>query len=710
MKSLRAKLTIFISVMIIVVLSAQGITTLYLTQKELENNAKETLYREALQMNESMINIEKTSALLKEELLEKYDQNIKNQVENVISILNYYYQLSQEGVMTEEEAKKAAIDVVRSARYGDSGYFWIDNTDYILLAHPYLKDKEGKYRGDVKDVNGKLIIKELVDGAKNKGEVYVDFYWTKPGKEGTFKKRGYAKLFEPWGWVPGTGNYVDDITKEIDKLAAKNRILLQNKIDELSKSEDIVILDKDGKILYYTNKKKIGTKLNLKDLNTGEDILTKILNTDNDYIEYTVKDYTSDNAISKIAYVLHDDENQRYVLVAKHTSKVYEAVNYISKLIISILIVSVIIAIVIVIIIARKFTKPILALKEVSRKVSSGDLSSTVEVTSKDELGELQQSFNDMIVNLRNLTAKSSDVSKAVEDTSKNLAEMIGQITISIEQVSTAVEDIASNASNQALETEQGVKKVTLLEENTNMLYSESEEMKKSVDEMKLLNDKGKNVVDELKQKQELSKISVEKIKKVVTILNEQIESINVFTTTISDIANQTNLLALNAAIEAARVGEQGKGFAVVADEIRKLAEESNQSATEIHDIVVNIINDTKAAMESVAEAAEVALEQDKSVNHTHDIFMDLNNTINTTTEKIENVYAKIKNLEQAKNDVVEIINNINIVTEETAATTEEVSASVEEQNASMEEINSYVQELAQKAKELKQLIELFKL
>lgn len=171
-----------------------------------------------------LVNSLKNSSLsaTEEEILKRYDGKIKDLTKSSLGILEYYNEKYEKGVYELEEAQKLAKETIRDIRYGDdkSGYFWIDNKEYILQLLPPAPDGEGKYRGDLVDKNGTELIKELVDGAVKDGETYVDYYFPKPGEDEASRKRGYTNYFEPWGWVIGTGNYVDDINEVVGNFSS----------------------------------------------------------------------------------------------------------------------------------------------------------------------------------------------------------------------------------------------------------------------------------------------------------------------------------------------------------------------------------------------------------------------------------------------------------------------------------------------------------
>ncbi len=147
-----------------------------------------------------------------------YRTEIKSQVQSVLAILQAEYDKAAAGILTEEEAKAEAAEIVRTMRYrdDDSGYFWIDDTDYILVMHPILPEQEGNNRYDLEDQNGIMIIQSIMKACQSadKGG-YNEFYFTKADGVTVAPKVAYSGYFEPWGWAVSTGNYVDDMELEM---------------------------------------------------------------------------------------------------------------------------------------------------------------------------------------------------------------------------------------------------------------------------------------------------------------------------------------------------------------------------------------------------------------------------------------------------------------------------------------------------------------
>ncbi|AOY76611.1 methyl-accepting chemotaxis protein [Clostridium formicaceticum] len=164
---------------------------------------------------------EKEITAIQELLFSDYDKNIVQQVETATSIVGLYHEMYEKGEISEEEAQENAKKAVKALRYGEEGYFWIDDSEGNLIAHPMIPQEEGTNRINIQDPNGVALIKEVITAAKdNQNNGFTNFMWEKPQDVETGKlspKRAYSQLFNPWGWVISTGNYVDHLHNMVDE-------------------------------------------------------------------------------------------------------------------------------------------------------------------------------------------------------------------------------------------------------------------------------------------------------------------------------------------------------------------------------------------------------------------------------------------------------------------------------------------------------------
>jgi methyl-accepting chemotaxis protein len=153
------------------------------------------------------------------QLMSDRQDKVRNLVEVAHSTLTYYEKQARDGKMSVDDAKKAAMGALKEARYDKSEYFWINGLDDMMIMHPIKPEMDGKMLNQLKDKNGKLLFVEFNTTVKTKGEGFVDYVWPKPGKDEPVPKISYVKGFQPWGWVVGSGIYVDDVDAKFKEQA-----------------------------------------------------------------------------------------------------------------------------------------------------------------------------------------------------------------------------------------------------------------------------------------------------------------------------------------------------------------------------------------------------------------------------------------------------------------------------------------------------------
>ena len=142
-------------------------------------------------------------------------------VEAASGVLDYYRQLETAGTLTREAAQQQALSVIRGLRYEQSDYFWINDLTPVMVMHPTNPKLDGQNLSAIKDPDGFALFNEMVAIAKAKGAGMVDYRWPKPGASTPVQKTSYVKLFEPWGWVIGSGVYIDDMQLEFRSQVAE---------------------------------------------------------------------------------------------------------------------------------------------------------------------------------------------------------------------------------------------------------------------------------------------------------------------------------------------------------------------------------------------------------------------------------------------------------------------------------------------------------
>jgi len=144
-------------------------------------------------------------------MLQDRADKVRSLTESAHSLLAYHHAEFAAGRLGEAEAKERAKAAVRALRYEGNEYFWINDMKHVVIAHPMKPEFEGQDKSDIADHTGKKLYQEMVILARNQGGGFVDYYWPRGGSKEPVAKVSYVKLFQPWGWVIGTGLYLDDV-------------------------------------------------------------------------------------------------------------------------------------------------------------------------------------------------------------------------------------------------------------------------------------------------------------------------------------------------------------------------------------------------------------------------------------------------------------------------------------------------------------------
>lgn len=467
----------------------------------------------------------------------------------------------------------------------------------------------------------------------------------------------------------------------------------------------VVLADEDGNILVNNDNNKYVTD-SVSGLNCWSTV--KGL-TENDYD----KAFSFDENIKgeKVHVVTSKDAVTGWTLVGFISSKETSATT--NKMISNTVIFSIIafvIGIGIALSVTASMTKEIKKVSGHMKDVASGDLTDRIDVKKKNEFGDLENNFNNMVENMAVLIKGVEEKSGVIVDASAKIAGVSKSTTETVGQVSEAIQSVAVGASGQADSTQTATQEVENLADRlkeTKAYVTDISEM--SVETQKLSN-KGLTIVDELITKGQRSIDNSKISKEVVSEMVSSIEKINFISDAITEITEQTNLLSLNASIEAARAGESGKGFAVVADEIRKLAEQSQQSTDEIKQIVNEITIKSQQVEQTMDESVGIIEEQNVSIKDAKELFNTISDSVNGLKEGLDNITQLNEAMDTNRNNVVSKMEDVAAVATETAAASEEVTASAVDVEQTMHDLNEFTVELDNIAEALKEAIDKFKL
>lgn len=357
---------------------------------------------------------------------------------------------------------------------------------------------------------------------------------------------------------------------------------------------------------------------------------------------------------------------------------------------------------VVMFVVVRKMVKALRMDADALEQVAKGKLNTQLNEASlkrKDEVGHISRSMMTLKTELTEIIGNIKDQGKALSDSSVYLSEKAETSADHIGQVERAVEEIAQGATGQAEETQKATENVIIM---GNMIEETTGEIDAMNENAKLIKQLGQTAIDTLKDLQTINqrtKESIDIIYEQTNTTNSSAQKIKEATALITDIAEETNLLSLNASIEAARAGEQGRGFAVVAAQIQKLAEQSNESARQIEEIITSLLADSEKAVDTMEEVKDIMGQQNDNVMKTDEQVNQVLGQVDQAIEAIGRVAVKTEKLNEARINVTDTVQNLTAVAQENAASTQQSAASVNQ-------VSEIIQEIAESAKQLTDIAE----
>ncbi|RXJ88908.1 chemotaxis protein [Arcobacter sp. CECT 8983] len=543
-----------------------------------------------------------------------------------------------------EKMKEEALKAIEKMKYGKTGYFWVNDSNHVVLAHGAKASLVGKDMTDLQDKKGTYLYQEIVKTANaSKDGGLVKYFWTIPGKKGDFEKFSYVQKFEPWDMIIGTGAYIIDAEKEIAKL---NQLTDENITSSITSSIIAVLI----LIIILTIAVVI--------------ILNKVVFNPLDYFQHGLLDFfkyvnKEKKDINPIKITAKDEIGKMASLINENIDKTKTIIEQDNKVINDV--------------------------KVIVNKVSDGLLDERILTSTNNEsLEELKNLLNNMLDNLEKLVGKNiNNLSDALEqyanrDFTKSLDEAnsgkIGRdildlnkmITIMLQdnkedgetlkekslELSTNVKTLSENATSQAASLEETAASIEEITGNIRQTNEKAQQMLKISSETQTSAHKGKDLATK-------TSVSMEEINEKVTMINEAI-------TVIDQIAFQTNILSLNAAVEAATAGEAGKGFAVVAQEVRNLAARSAQAAKEIKILVEDATIKANDGKNISSEMINGFQELEDNIKQTSNLINDVTNAAREQSSGMNQISDAVNQLDRFTQENASIADKTNYISQET--------------------------------------------
>jgi len=569
---------------------------------------------------------------------------IRENVEIAFSIIENEYNRFQKGEISVEEAKKNALNQVSVLRFANnSGYFWINDYTPNMVMHSIKPELDGSNLIDDEDPNGKKLFVEMVKVVKKSGEGYVDYQWTKVGSSIPVDKISFVKGFTPWGWIIGSGVYVDDIDVVLSEI--QNSLILILIVIFL-----IIIA------ISYIIAKNISSPI--KELQSTSNKVAEgnvdvfVVENRGDELGALAKSF---NKMTFNIKTLLSEVEQKSKIAEKSAFDARESQEKSQKQ-------------------EEYLERNVKLLLDEMKKFAQGDL--LVKVTSEkqgDNIAKLFDGFNLTVENIRSMIEQVKD---AVEATAS---------------ASSSAEEMAAGAQEQSAQTSEVAAAMEEMSRTIVETSSNATAASEASRESSLQANKGVAKVEESKIGMERIVKSAESTGDKISSLANKTDQIGEIAQVIDDIADQTNLLALNAAIEAARAGEQGRGFAVVADEVRKLAERTTKATKEIAETILSIQLEAKEANTSMQEA-RIAVNSGLKLNE------ELGEVLSIILAGAEDVAMQINQVAAASEEqsataeqVSSNVESINNVANESAAVVQQIASASEDLNRLTENLQNLV-------------------
>ncbi|MEK4522907.1 methyl-accepting chemotaxis protein [Psychrobacillus sp. FSL W7-1457] len=372
---------------------------------------------------------------------------------------------------------------------------------------------------------------------------------------------------------------------------------------------------------------------------------------------------------------------------------------------------SIIIGILVSYFISKGISNPIRKVTEGLEEIASGNLKvEPIVIKNKDEVGAMATTFNKMTSDLQRIVSNVRDSSMQLAANAEELSASSEESLASSQMVAKSAEEQMAASEEQVKHVEDSVRSMSEMQQGVSDISQNNKEMLEATDGVKKLVTKGSTVVSGVASQMNTIHETFKETTEIMNNMAKHSNEIQSITALITDISEQTNLLALNAAIEAARAGEYGKGFAVVAEEVRKLAEQSKNSASEIESMVKLIQSASSEAVKAITTGGDKVEDGLSKTTESLDVFNEIESSVEEVAVKVATVTTAIEHIKEMSSSVTASAQQVENLANHAAEGASDTSAATEQQLAATEEISTNAQTLATLAEKLQSEVSHFKI
>jgi len=427
------------------------------------------------------------------------------------------------------------------------------------------------------------------------------------------------------------------------------------------------------------------------------------------YTKYEFELPGQDVVADKIIYSAKDPNWGWIIVSGTYMQDFNEGANSLLFVIGITLLGAIIIGTVVVIMVSRHLALPVRKLSKLVREVAKGNLTVEIEnLQRSDEIGQLNEGFNEMVDQLKTLITDVEEAIVEIQSTSSNLTSVAEETNAYGDEIVKAINEVSNGALMQASDAEDTNRTAIDFARQIELLHDKNEVMLDASQNMKQSNQDGLLNLKSLKETSHESSEVINNVHAVFNSLIVKVREVEGIVGTITEISDQTNLLALNASIEAARAGEHGKGFAVVAEEVRKLADQTSVATERVRTTLKGIESETNLVNDEMKKTNVIVRQQNDSVAITESSFKEIELAVEEIISIIKEMTTGVEYLNGSKNNIMQSIESIAMISEKNAAASEEVTASVDEQQRAIQVVSESSNDLTDEITALQDSIKRF--